>query len=145
MTPTKSTTASRGRSASRPMRAVRIENFSLDEVVSAADLRSSYEVALVFSTKYEPGPEAWDNWRTWTELKARFFGFHRDLPPAAAAQILGGRIVFSEQRPGQWVAVIEMDRVEEASRLPLSWDLLPGEHGNPCEPGPVNVCRFSRR
>jgi len=129
----------------RPMRVVRIENFSLDEVVSAADLRSSYEVALVFSTKYEPGPEAWDNWRTWTELKARFFGFHRDLPPAAAAQILGGRIVFSEQRPGQWVAVIEMDRVEEASRLPLSWDLLPGEHGNPCEPGPVNVCRFSRR
>jgi hypothetical protein len=129
----------------RPMRVVRIENFSLNEVVSAAELRSSYEVALIFSTKYEPGPAAWDHWRTWTELKARFFGFHRDLPPAAAAQILGGRIVFSEQRPGQWVAVIEMERVEEASRFPLSWDLLPGGHGSPCEPGPANVCRFSRR
>ncbi len=35
----------------RPMRVVRIENFSLNEVLSAADLRSNYEVALVFSTK----------------------------------------------------------------------------------------------
>jgi hypothetical protein len=99
----------------RPMRVVRIENFSLEEVLSAADFRSNYEVALIFSTKYEPGPARWDRWRTWTALKSRYFGFHRDLPPAAAAQILGGRIVFSEQRSGQWVAVIEMERVEEAS------------------------------
>jgi Dolichyl-phosphate-mannose-protein mannosyltransferase len=96
----------------RPMRVVRIENFSLDEVVSAAALRSSYEVALIFSTKYEPGPARWDRWRVWTELKTRFFGFHRDLPPAAAAQILGGRIVFSERRQGQWIAVIEIERGE---------------------------------
>jgi len=103
--------------ATRPMRVVRIEDFSLDEVLSAADFRSdssrpSYEVALVFSTKYEPGPARWDRWRTWTEWKTRFFGFHRDLPPAAAAQILGGHIVFSERRKGQWIAVIEMDRDE---------------------------------
>jgi hypothetical protein len=96
----------------RPMRIVRIENFSLDEVLSAAELRSNYEVALIFSTKYEPGPAPWDHWRTWTELKSRFFGFHRDLPPAAVAQLLGGRIVFSEQRQGQWIAVIEMERSE---------------------------------
>ncbi|MGD1022153.1 MAG: glycosyltransferase family 39 protein [Candidatus Sulfotelmatobacter sp.] len=104
----------------RPMRVVRIEDFSLDEVLSAADFRSdvsgsNYEVALVFSTKYEPGPASWDHWRTWTEWKTRFFGFHRDLPPAAAAQILGGHIVFSEQRKGQWIAVIEMERIEEAT------------------------------
>ncbi len=42
----------------RPMRVVRIENFSLDEVLSAADFRSNYEVALIFSTKYEPGPSS---------------------------------------------------------------------------------------
>ncbi len=106
----------------RPMRVVRIEDFSLDEVLSAADFRSdvsgsNYGVALVFSTKYEPGPASWDHWRTWTEWKTRFFGFHRDLPPAAAAQILGGRIVFLEQRKGQWIAVIEMERIEEA-KLP---------------------------
>jgi hypothetical protein len=94
----------------RPMRVVRIEDFSLDEVFSAADFRSNYEVALIFSTKYEPGPAPWDRWLVWTKLKARFFGFHRDLPPAAVAKILGGHIVFSEQRPGQWIAVIEMER-----------------------------------
>jgi Dolichyl-phosphate-mannose-protein mannosyltransferase len=96
----------------RPMRIVRIENFSLDEMLSAADFRSQYEVALIFSTKYEPGPAPWDHWQIWTEMKRRFFGFHRDLPPAAAAQILGGQVVFSEQRQGQWIAVIEMEKSE---------------------------------
>jgi hypothetical protein len=100
----------------RPMRVVRIENFSLEEVLSAAELRSEYEVALVFSTKYEPRPAVWDRWRAWTELKSRYFGFHRDLPAGAVAQILGGRVVFSERRSGQWIAVIEMTpgQVEEA-------------------------------
>jgi hypothetical protein len=98
----------------RPMRVARIENFSWDEVTSAAS-RTNYEVALIFSTKYEPKPAAWDHWQAWTELKTRFFGFHRDLPPAAVAQLLGGNIVFSEQRQGQWVAVIELGRIEEAS------------------------------
>jgi hypothetical protein len=96
----------------RPMRIVRIENFSLDEVLSAADFRTNYEVALIFSTKYEPGPAPWDHWRTWTEMKSRYFGFHRDLPPAAAAKILGGHVVFSEERQGQWIAVIEMEKSE---------------------------------
>jgi hypothetical protein len=96
----------------RPMRIVRIENFSLDEMLSAADFRSQYEVALIFSTKYEPGPASWDRWRTWIEMKSRFFGFHRDLPPAAVAQILGGHVVFSEQRPGQWIIVIEIEKNE---------------------------------
>jgi hypothetical protein len=96
----------------RPMRVVRIENFSLDEMLSAADFRSQYEVALIFSTKYEPGPAPWDHWRTWTEMKTRFFGFHRDLPATAAARILGGHLVFSEQRQGQWIAVIEIERSE---------------------------------
>ncbi len=104
----------------RPMRVVRIEDFTLDEVLSTADFRSNYDVALIFSTKYEPGPALWDRWRALTNLrialKSRFFGFHRDLPSAAAAQILGGRIVFSEQRQGQWIAVIEMERTEDAGK-----------------------------
>jgi hypothetical protein len=96
----------------RPMSIVRIEDFSLDEILSSADFRSHYDVALIFSTKYEPGPTRWDHWQEWTELKTKFFGFHRDLPPAAVAHILGGRIVFSQQRQGQWVAVIEMQQSE---------------------------------
>src|SRR5208337_4386959 len=96
----------------RPVQVVRIEDSSLEEVLPAADFRSHFEVALVFSTKYEPPNPLLDRWTTWTNLKRRFFGFHRDLPPAAAAQILGGHIVYSEERRGQWVAVIEMERAE---------------------------------
>jgi hypothetical protein len=99
----------------RPVQVVKIEDFSADEIFSASDVRQNFDVALVFSTKYDP-PHPWlDRWDTslgkrWTELKRRFFGFHRDLPPAAAAQILGGRVVFAEERKGQWVGVIEMER-----------------------------------
>lgn len=92
----------------RPMQVVRIEDFSLDEVLAAAEFRSHYEVALVFSTKYEPPHPLLERWTAWTDMKRRFFGYHRDVPPAAAAQILGGRVVFSEERKGQWVAVIEL-------------------------------------
>lgn len=101
----------------RPMQVVRIEDFSLDEVFSAADFRSHFETALVFSTKYEPPATLLQSlisrrWREWEQIKTKFFGFHRDLPPAAIAQILGGHIVFFEEHKGQWVAVIEMEKSE---------------------------------
>lgn len=93
----------------RPLQVVRIEDFSLEQMLSAAEFRDHFEVALVFSTKYEPAHPLLDRWATWTRLKSRFFGFHRDLPPAAAAKILGGHIVFAEERIGQWAAVIEVE------------------------------------
>jgi Dolichyl-phosphate-mannose-protein mannosyltransferase len=96
----------------RPMQVVKVEDFSLEQMLSAADFRQNFEVALVFSTKYEPAHPLLDRWKTWTDLKRRFFGFHRDLPPVAVAEILGGRVVYSEERKGQWVAVIEMERAE---------------------------------
>jgi hypothetical protein len=96
----------------RPVQVVRIEDFSLDEMMSAADFRSHFDVALVFSTKYEPARPMLERWKPWEKMKSRFFGFHRDLPPAAAAQLLGGRVVFSEERSGQWIAVIEMEKDE---------------------------------
>jgi hypothetical protein len=96
----------------RPVQVVRIEDFSLEEVLSAAEFRTHFEVAFVFSTKYEPPRPLLDRWKTWDDLKRKFFGFHRDLPPAAIAHILGGRVVFSGERKGQWVAVIEMEQEE---------------------------------
>jgi hypothetical protein len=99
----------------RPLRVVRIEDFSLDEVAGAAEQRTRFDVALVFSTKYEPVRPLLERWRSWDKMKMRFFGFHRDVPPAVAAQILGGRIVFTERIAGQWVAVIEIERVLDAS------------------------------
>lgn len=98
--------------ASRPMKVFRIEEFSLEQVLSAADFRSNFDVALVFSTKYEPAHPLLDRWQTWTDLKRRFFGYERDLPGAAAAQILGGKIVFSEEHNGQRICVIELEKSE---------------------------------
>lgn len=110
----------------RPVQVVQIEDFSAEQVISSADFRDHFDVALVFSTKYEPGYpllERWmasshpSEWRAsvfahWQAWKRRFFSYHRDLPPQTAAQILGGRIVFSETHKGQWVAVVEMEKQE---------------------------------
>ncbi len=98
----------------RPMRVFRVEDFTVEQLMAASDLRSNFEVALVFSTKYEP-PHPWfERWRKWQQWKTEFFGYHRDVPPAAAAQLLGGRLVYNDIRRGQWVGVIEMDQIEEA-------------------------------
>ncbi len=100
----------------RPMRVLRIENFTVEELMSAANLRSSFEVALVFSSKHEPPHALLEHCRIWQQWKKRFFGYYQDVPPAAAAQLLGGRLVYTETRKGQWVGVIEMEQVMEAER-----------------------------
>ena len=102
----------------RPMRVVRIENFAYTEITSAAELRSQFNVALVFSTKYLPRGSLLARWPAWERLQTRYFGFHRDVPPAAAAQILGGHIVYTGALKGQWIAIVEMDRVVDAK---LTW------------------------
>jgi 4-amino-4-deoxy-L-arabinose transferase-like glycosyltransferase len=102
----------------RPMSVLRIEDFTVEQLMSASDLHSNFDVALVFSTKYEP-PHPWfERWRQWQQWKTEFFGYHRDAPPAAAAQILGGRLVYNEARKGQWVSVIELEQIEEAQKAP---------------------------
>ena len=77
------------------MQVVRIEDFSLEQIISAADFRSNFDVALVFSTKYEPEHPMLERWQEWTAMKRRFFVYERDLPPGAAARILCGHIVFT--------------------------------------------------
>ncbi len=98
----------------RPMRVLRIEHFAAEQLMSAADARSNFDVALVFSTKYEPVHPLLERWRLWQDWKARFFGYHRDVPASAAAHILGGNLVYTETRNGQWIGVIEMEQIMEA-------------------------------
>ena len=64
-------------------------------------------VALVFSTKYEPARPLLDHWKKWEELKTRFFGFHRDLPPAALAHVLDQ---ITPGRRGELLTTAEMAR-----------------------------------
>ena len=100
----------------RPMRVLRIEDFTAEQLISATELRSAFNVALVFSTKYEPRHSLLEHWQAWMQLKTRFFGYHRDVRPWIASRILGGHVVYSDHREGQWIAVIEIDRIEEARK-----------------------------
>lgn len=103
-----------------PVPVVQIEDFSMEQVLSAADARSRFDLALVFSTKYEPARPLLDRWPGWERIKTEFFGFHRDLPPVAAAQVLGGDIIYSRARNGQWIAIIEVQHAMDASSRELS-------------------------
>ena len=45
----------------------------------------------------------------------RFFGFHRDLAPAAIAHLLDGKIVWRDERQGEWAAVLHFNRPQVAN------------------------------
>jgi hypothetical protein len=68
--------------ASRPLNVFPVENFLSATLDRAAQRRSEYDVAFLYST--HGGPELEE-----------------------AARRLGGRVVFHEKREGQWVAVVE--------------------------------------
>ena len=103
---------------------VQIEDFTAESLLSAeskapdgrSEGRSRFDVALVFSTKYQPPPNLFDRWHLWQEWKARYFGFHRDLTPEAAVSVLGGKLVYVEYGREQWVGIVEMEKAEEAGR-----------------------------
>ncbi len=95
-----------------PVRVLSIEDFSLTHMMAAADSRAQFDVALLFSTKYEPPRRLLGEWPAWDRIKARFFGYHRDLPPEVAARLLGGEIVFEQRLGGQWVAVVDLQKPE---------------------------------
>jgi 4-amino-4-deoxy-L-arabinose transferase-like glycosyltransferase len=66
----------------RPLRVYAIENFLPPALERAARQKSEYDVALIFTAHGGPSAEE-------------------------AARTLGGRIVFHEEKNGQWVAVVE--------------------------------------
>ncbi len=94
-----------------PRNVVRIENFTVPEMMLAAGARNDFQVALVFSTKYEPTPLLPFLRPEWDRLKSRFFDYHRDVDSAAAAAMLNGRIVFEEHRTGLVASVIEVQPI----------------------------------
>jgi hypothetical protein len=103
---------------SRPFQVVRIEDFTAAQISAASTARGQFDVAFVFSTKYQPPHPFLENRAWWQHVKGRFFGYHRDLLPEEIAQRLGGRVVFQKTSDGQWAAVIAMEREEDARSLP---------------------------
>jgi len=101
---------------SQPFRVLRIEDFSTPQIDIAAQARDHFDVALVFSTKYQPPHPLFENWDAWQHLKEKFFGYHRDLLPEEIAQRLGGAITYHKEMNGQWIAVIAIERQQDAKR-----------------------------
>jgi hypothetical protein len=91
---------------------VSIEDFSAPQILAAADARRHYRAALIFSTKYEP--RFLLRLPGWERLQERFFGYHRDLPPELIARMMGARVVFEQHRGQQWIAVLQLDTIENA-------------------------------
>jgi len=94
----------------QPVRVLRIEDFSVPQIDAAAKARDHFDVALVFSTKYQPPHAMFENWDAWQRVKEKFFGYHRDLRPEDIAQRLGGTISYHKELNGQWIAVIAVER-----------------------------------
>lgn len=91
-----------------------LENFSAPQVFAAARDTSTFDLAYVFSTKYEaPAQSALLRW--WERLQEPVFDYHRDLPPEVIARAFRGRIVWQKERKGQWAAIIVVERAENAS------------------------------
>ncbi len=93
-----------------------LENFSAPQIVGAARDTSAFDVAYVFSTKYEP-PAQGRLLRWWERWQEPFFDYHRDLPPQVIARAFAGRIVWQQERKGQWAAVIVLERAENARAM----------------------------
>jgi hypothetical protein len=99
----------------KPLPVVTVANFSLAEMEKAAASARDFSVGFAFSTKYDPPRLMLDLGARNEALDARFFDFHRDLAPGAIAHLLGGRIVWRDDRQGEWAAVLHFDRPQVAS------------------------------
>ena len=94
---------------------VRVQDFTVEEMIKARQMRSHYQVAYLFSTKNDVPP--WLRSEQWEKLNRRFFGSHVDVSPELAAEFLHGKIVFLARRKAEWVAVLEMDQPSSVATI----------------------------
>lgn len=98
----------------QPMDITRMENFSLEEMERAARAVGQFDVVFMFTTKWQPPHPLLQSLPFGEALQERFFDYHEDVTPERAAEMLGGRIVRYENRKNEWVAIIVIERVEDA-------------------------------
>jgi 4-amino-4-deoxy-L-arabinose transferase-like glycosyltransferase len=101
-----------------PVKTVAIQNFAMDEIQKAAADPGSYDVALIFSTKWAPPANQINLGRQNESADTKYFDFHRDLSPAEVAALLHGDVVWQAQRKGEWAAVLHFPRIVEAALAP---------------------------
>jgi len=102
----------------QPANVIRIENFSEVEMERAAQATGEFDVAFLFTTKWQPPHPLWQTLPFGEAIQERFFDYHEDISPDRAASMLGGRIVRYENRNNEWMAIVAIERVENAVNPP---------------------------
>jgi len=92
-----------------------IQNFSFEQIQKAAADPGSYDVALIFSTKWAPPADRVNLGRQNESADTKYFDFHSDLSPEEVATLLHGEVVWQGHRKGEWAAVLHFPRIVEAS------------------------------
>jgi 4-amino-4-deoxy-L-arabinose transferase-like glycosyltransferase len=100
-----------------PVKTAAIQNFAIDQIQKAAADPGSYDVALIFSTKWDPPPNVINLGRRNQSADIKYFDFHRDLSPSEVANLLHGDVVWQAHRKGEWAAVIHFPRIVEAALI----------------------------
>jgi hypothetical protein len=98
----------------QPADVIRIENFSESEMERAARATGEFDIAFLFTTKWQPPHPLWQALPFGEAIQERFFDYHEDILPDRAASMLGGRVVRYENRNNEWVAIIAIERIENA-------------------------------
>jgi hypothetical protein len=101
---------------------VQVQDFTVEEMIKARQMRSKYQVAYLFSTKIDVPP--WIHSERWEKLNRRFFGSHVDVSPELAAEFLHAKIVFLARSKAEWVAILEMEQPSSVASVPEN-PLLP--------------------
>jgi hypothetical protein len=113
-----------------PIPVVPVEDFSAQEIAKAAALPPTWNAALIFSTKYDPPPRAHSTLQSDNQaIDSRYFGFHRDLPPAVIARLLDGTVAWQRASKGEWAAVLVFAREPGPQ-----WAAYPARATSPASP-----------
>jgi len=99
----------------QPLTVVRIANFSPLEIERASRATEQFDVAYLFSTKWEPPHPLFEALTFGKPLQERFFDYHEDMAPQRAADILGGRTATYLTRHQEWIALIPIEKIEDAA------------------------------
>ncbi len=113
----------------QPIKGFSIEDFTRPEIEKAAQEPGEYDTAIVFATHYTT-----PSFRRWLmahphSRRGQEFERTRDLRPEEIAFLLGGKVVWQDDRGGEWAAVLRFPRSYSArlsvSGLRQSWASRP--------------------
>ncbi len=104
----------------RPIKAISIDDFTLPQIRKAAQEPGRYDTAIVFTSHFVS-----PSFRNYlmshpNTRRGKEFAATRDLTPAEIAALLGGEIVWQDDRSGEWAAVLRFHRSYDALLLPLA-------------------------